>query len=392
VKALEELGVGRPSTYATIMGTIQDRGYVRKKGSALVPSWTAFAVVTLLERHFSQLVDYAFTARMEDDLDEIAARHQERVPWLRHFYFGDGVPGLRALVTDHLAEIDARDVNSIPLGSDAEDRDIVVRVGRYGPYLQRGEDRASLPEDLAPDELSVDKATELLDAPASDRVLGTDAASGLAVSVRTGRFGAYVQLGEQQDGGPKPARASLFKTMTPETVTLDEAVQLLSLPRVVGVDPDDGVEITAQNGRYGPYIKKGNDSRSLDNEAQLLTIGLDEALHILAQPKRRRGRAAAPAAPLRELGPDPVSGDPIVVKDGRYGPYATDGTTNASLRDGDAVETLTLERAAHLLQVRRETAPAKARPRKARAKSEAATKKAGGTRKAARAKKAGGTT
>ena len=365
VKTLEELGVGRPSTYASTIGTIQDRGYVWKKGTALVPSWTAFAVVTLLERHFPELVDYAFTARLEDDLDDIANREQQRVPWLRDFYFGvNSEPGLKALVTDHLDAIDARDVNSIPISDD-----IVVRVGRYGPYLQRGDERASLPEDLAPDELTPERAEELLAAPQGPRELGTDPATGLQVTVRSGRFGAYVQLGELVEGSKeKPPRASLFKSMTPDAVTVDQALALLTLPRVVGVDPADGGEITAQNGRYGPYIKKANDSRSIDAEEQLLTITLDEALAILAQPKRGRGvRAAKP--PLKELGPDPVSGRPIVVKEGRFGPYVTDGETNATLsvRIGDTPENVTAERAASLLQTRRDLGPPKkkAKPRKA---------------------------
>jgi DNA topoisomerase-1 len=398
VKALEELGVGRPSTYASIMGTIQDRGYVWKKGSALVPTWTAFAVVHLLENHFPQLVDYAFTARMEDDLDEIAERQQERVPWLRHFYFGNGTPGLKTLVTDHLGEIDAREINSIPLGADEQGREVVVRVGRYGPYLQRDEDRASIPEDLPPDELGIDKATELLDAPSGDRVLGTDPATNLAVFVRTGRFGAYVQLGEQEDGGTKPQRSSLFKTMSSETVTLEDALQLLSLPRLVGVDPADGAEVTALNGRYGPYVKKGAESRSLVGEEQLLTITLPEALEILAQPKRGRGRAA-PAPPLRELGADPTSAAPIVIKDGRFGPYVTDGETNASLKsaEGDTVEGLTLERGLELLRVRREAGPAKGRRAKkagakkagaAKATAEKSAEKSTGASKATAAKKA----
>jgi DNA topoisomerase-1 len=383
VKALEELGVGRPSTYASIMGTIQDRGYVWKKGAALVPSWTAFAVVNLLERHFPQLVDYEFTARMEDDLDEIADRHQERVPWLRHFYFGDGSPGLKALVTDHLAEIDAREINSIPLGADAEGRDLVVRVGRYGPYLQRGDDRASLPDDVAPDELTIERATELLDAPSGDRIVGDDPATGLPVSVRSGRFGAYVQLGEQEDGGPKPRRSSLFKTMSPESLTLDQALALLSLPRTVGSDPADGGEITAHNGRYGPYVKKGSESRSLGTEDDLLTVTVPEALELLAQPKRGRGRAA-PAPPLRELGEDPASGRAMVIKDGRYGPYVTDGETNASLKaaEGDAVETITLARAAALLQARREAGPPK-KKRAAKKATKATAKAAKATTKAA---------
>jgi len=359
VKALEDLGVGRPSTYASIIGTIQDRGYVWKKGTALVPSWTAFAVVTLLERHFPHLVDYAFTARLEDDLDEIASRDQERVPWLRDFYFGDGngEPGLKALVTDHLDEIDAREVNSIPIGDD-----LVVRVGRYGPYLQRGDERVSIPDDIAPDELTPERAAELLAAPQGPRVVGTDPATGLPITVRSGRFGAYVQRGEQEEGSKhKPARASLFKGMDPATVTIDEAVALLSLPRVVGRDPADGEEITAQNGRFGPYLKKGSDSRSLASEEQLLTIGLDEALAVFAQPKRGRGSVAR--APLKELGPDPHSGQPIVVKEGRYGPYVTDGETNATLsaRTSDTPENVTLERAATLLQERRDAGPTQKR-------------------------------
>jgi DNA topoisomerase-1 len=391
VKALEELGVGRPSTYATMVGTVQDRGYVFKKGTALVPSWTAFAVTNLLERHFPHLVDYAFTARLEDDLDEIANRHQERVPWLREFYFGNGAGdrGLKALVTDHLDEIDAREVNSIPIGVDDAGRDLVVRVGRYGPYVQRGDDRASVPEDLAPDELTPERATELLDAPQGPRALGTDAATGDEITVRTGRFGAYVQRGDVPDGSKeKPARASLFKAMTPETVTLEEALSLLSLPRVVGADPADGVEITAQNGRFGPYIKKGGDSRSLGTEEELLTVDLPQALAILAQPKRGRGAVAKP--PLRELGPDPVSGRPMIVKEGRFGPYVTDGETNATLsaRAGDTPENITAERAASLLQVKREAGPPQKRGRKA-----APAKKAGAAKKTvakkAPAKKAG---
>ncbi|GAC1518191.1 MAG: type I DNA topoisomerase [Acidimicrobiales bacterium] len=385
VKALEDLGVGRPSTYASTIGTIQDRGYVWKKGTALVPSWIAFAVVTLLERHFPALVDYAFTARLEDDLDEIANKTQERVPWLRDFYFGEAagadgaeaLPGLKALVTDRLDEIDARDVNSIPIGADPDGVDIVVRVGRYGPYLQRGDDRASLPEDLAPDELTAERAVELLAAPQGPRELGTDPATGLGVTVRSGRFGAYVQLGDIEEGSKiKPPRSSLFKSMTPETVTFEQALQLLSLPRVVGVDPADGVEITAQNGKYGPYIKKGTDSRSIAEEEQLLSLTLDDALAILAQPKRGRGQGVA-KPPLKELGPDPVSGRPMVVKDGRFGPYVTDGETNASLqaRAGDTVEEITPERGAELLRVRREAGPPNKRGAKKVAAKKVAAKK-----------------
>jgi len=399
IKALEDLGVGRPSTYASILGTIQDRGYVWKKGTALVPSWTAFAVVTLLERHFPHLIDYAFTARLEDDLDEIANRTQERVPWLRDFYFGVDAddPGLKALVTDHLDEIDARDVNSIPVGTDLDGRDLVVRVGRYGPYLQRGDDRASLPDDLAPDELTPERAVELLAAPQGPRQLGTDPVSGEEVTVRSGRFGAYVQLGDQPEGSKvKPRRASLFKTMAPESVTLEQALALLELPRSIGVDPSDGQEITAQNGRFGPYLKKGSDSRSLGSEEDLLTIDLPAALAVFAQPKRGRGAVAKP--PLKELGLDPVSGRPIVVKEGRFGPYVTDGETNATLstRAGDTTENVTPERAASLLQTRRESGPPAKRATRGAAKKTSAAKrapatKAGASKKVGAAKKAGAT-
>jgi DNA topoisomerase-1 len=406
VKALEELGVGRPSTYASIIGTILERGYVWKKGSALVPSFTAFAVVGLLERYFGDLVDYGFTAAMEDDLDKIASGANEALPWLTRFYFGedrqaadDHGLGLKRLVAEHLGDIDAREVNSIPIGTDAEGRDIVVRVGRYGPYLQRGEDRAQVPDDLAPDELTVERATELLDAPSGDRVLGTDPATGLPVLVRSGRFGPYVQLGEAVEGGDKPRTASLFRSMSPETVTVEQALELLRLPRVVGVDPSDGQEIVALNGRFGPYLKRGSDTRSLASEEQLLTVTVDEALALFAQPKTRRGRQ--PAAPLKELGPDPTTGEPMVLRDGRFGPYVTDGTTNASLRRGDDPETVTAERAAELLAERRAAAPAPRRGRTARSAGAAATgskktagakKAAGATKKAAGSKKAAGAT
>ncbi|HEY7793810.1 MAG TPA: type I DNA topoisomerase [Gaiellaceae bacterium] len=358
VQALEERGIGRPSTYASIIGTILDRGYVFKRGTALVPSFLAFAVTGLLEQHFGRLVDYGFTAQMEDDLDRIAAGDEERVDWLRRFYFGggDGDEGLHALVSD-LGEIDARAVNSLPIGDG-----IVLRVGRYGPYVERGDERASVPEDLAPDELTVEKATELLAAPSSDRVLGTHPEWGREIAVRTGRYGPYVTEVLEEGADGKPRAASLFHSMSPETVSLDEAVRLLSLPRSLGADPADGEEVTAQNGRYGPYVKKGTESRSLESEEQLFTIGLDEALALLAQPKQRRGRGQA-KPPLRELGPDPVSGKPVVLKEGRFGPYVTDGETNASLRRGDEPETVTIERAAELLADRRSKGPAPKRRR-----------------------------
>ncbi len=309
VKALEEMGVGRPSTYASILGTIQERGYAWKKGAALVPSWTAFAVVTLLERHFTDLVDYAFTARMEDDLDSIATGGEKRVPWLSRFYFGtadDDQPGtgLKAMVNDRLDEIDPREVNAIPIGTDDLGREIAVRVGKYGPYLSRDKDTAPVPDGVAPDELTVAKAEELLDKPSGDRILGTDGLSGLPVIVRDGRYGPYVQLGDAEGGGKaaKPRTASLFKRMSIETVTLDDALRLLTIPRVLGVDPADGQEISAQNGRYGPYVKKGSESRSLDDEDRLFSVTLDEALALLAQPKAR-GDGRRPPPPCGSSAP-----------------------------------------------------------------------------------------
>ncbi len=381
VKKLEELEVGRPSTYASIMRTIQDREYVWKRGSALVPSFKAFAVVTLLEEHFPDLVDYAFTAEMENDLDEIALGGEERVPWLTRFYFGaDDDPGLKAKVSDRLDRIDARAVNSIPIGVDPEGQAIVARVGRYGPYLERGEARASIPNDILPDELTVERALELINAPQGDRELGTHPQTGQPIFVKNGRFGPYVQLGERdEEAGIKPKMESLFKTMDPDTVTLEQALELLSLPRVVGVD-ELGQEILARNGRYGPYIgrtvidgdKEKADSRSLETEKQLFTISEPEARALFAQPKRRRGQQAAkPGVPV---GIDPATDKPMELKEGRFGPYVTDGATNASLRKGDDPETITIERASELLADRRAAGPAKKR-KKAAKKKKTATKK-----------------
>jgi DNA topoisomerase-1 len=420
VKAMEELGVGRPSTYASVIATVLDRGYVWKKGTALVPSFTAFAVVGLLERYFGDLVDYGFTASMEDDLDAIASGAAEALPWLTRFYFGsnNGQPngsvsgngsggvsqvermGLKHEVATYLGEIDAREINSIPLGVGSDGQEIVARVGRYGPYLQRGDDRVSIPDDLAPDELTPERAESLLEAPSSDRVLGNDPDTGLPIQVRAGRFGPYIQLGEIVDGGPKPKTASLFASMSPATITLDEALELLKIPRLVGVDSATNEEIVAHNGKFGPYVKKGTDSRSLVSEQQILDVTVDEAMALFAQAKTRRGRAAA--GPLREMGADPDTGSPMVVKDGRFGPYVTDGTTNASLRKGDDVDELTVERAAELLAERRaagpstrKKAPAKKRAvkKKAPAKSAVAKKKAPaqaavGKKKASASKKA----
>ncbi|MGY1812979.1 type I DNA topoisomerase [Blastococcus sp. SYSU D00820] len=385
VARLEELGIGRPSTYASIMQTIQDRGYVWKKGAALVPSFVAFAVVNLLEQHFAQLVDYDFTASLEEELDEIANGALHRVDWLTEFYFGgEGrhagaiaqAGGLKQVIGQRLEEIDARGVNSIPLRATGPNGEpVVVRVGRYGPYLQAGgEDgpRISIPEDLAPDELTSEKVAELLAAPSSDRELGTDPESGLPVVVKAGRYGPYVTTVVPEGSKAAPRTASLFSSMSPETVTLEDALKLLTLPRTVGTAPD-GEEIQALNGRYGPYLKKGTDSRSLPSEEALFTTTLDEALAIFAQPKQRGRRAAA--APLKELGNDPVTQGAVTVREGRFGPYVTDGETNASLRKGDDVESITLERAAELLADRRSrpAATKKKATKKATAKKTAAT-------------------
>ena len=381
VKELEDREIGRPSTYASIIGTILDRGYVFKKGTALVPSFLAFAVVTLLERHFGQLVDYEFTARMEDALDCISRGETERVPWLRRFYFGaDGdagnEQGLKDLVSD-IGDIDARDVSSFPL----PDSDIVVRVGRYGPYLERDGQRVNVPEDMAPDELTVEKAEELLSQPNADVTLGTDPATGHVLVAKAGRFGPYVTEQLPEDSKDKPRTASLLKSMALDTVTLDDAVKLLSLPRTLG--ELDGEPVTAQNGRYGPYVKKGTDSRSLESEDQLFTLTLAEAKEMFAQPKARGRGARATVPPLRELGADPATGKPMVIKDGRFGPYVTDGETNASLRKGDEVAAVTDQRAAELLADRR-TAPPSPRRRASAPRASATTrKKAGSTARSA---------
>src|SRR5215471_9237836 len=355
VKELEDREIGRPSTYASIIGTILDRGYVFKKGTALVPSFLAFAVVTLLERHFAHLVDYDFTARMEEGLDEIARGEAARVPWLRRFYFGtDGEEGLKQLVSD-LGDIDAQNVSSFPLAG----TDIVVRVGRYGPYLERDGLRVNVPGDIAPDELTPERAAELFDRPSSDVALGTDPETGYQVVAKSGRFGPYVTEVLPEGATGKPRTSSLLKSMSLDTVTLDDALRQLTLPRTLG--ELDGEAVTVQNGRYGPYVKKGSDSRSLDSEEQLFTVTLAEAKERFDQPKTRGGRAAAP--PLRELGEDPSSSRPIVIKEGRYGPYVTDGETNASLRRGDDVDSITVQRAIELLAERRAAGPAAPRRR-----------------------------
>ena len=373
VRALEERGIGRPSTYAATISVIQDRGYVEKKGSALVPSWLAFSVVKLLEEHFGTLVDYEFTADMEAGLDRIAAGNTDRVHWLGDFYYGKSgsfdtpVEGGLKATLDNLGDIDARAINTVPIGNGID-----LRMGQYGPYIERaveGSDtpqRANVPADLAPDELTLEKAEELMARAKDDgRVLGRDPDSGFEILAKDGRYGPYVTENLELDEAtkalpktkqPKPRTASLFKDMDLATVTLEDALKLLSLPRVVGKDAE-GVEITAQNGRYGPYLKKGTDSRSLETEAQLFTITEEEALALYAQPKRR-GRAAA-KPPIAELGVDPTSEKPIVIKDGRFGMYITDGTTNVTLRKDESPETMTHERAVERLAEKRAKGPAK---------------------------------
>ncbi|MET3807051.1 DNA topoisomerase-1 [Nakamurella sp. UYEF19] len=431
IKALEDLGIGRPSTYTSIIRTITERGYAWRKGQALVPSWIAFAVVGLLEQHFARLVDYDFTAAMEDELDGIAEGRLGRTDWLSGFYFGgDTGPegsvsragGLKKLVGENLEAIDAREVNSLPLLKDSKGRQVTVRVGRYGPYLERpalpvdGVDlaadsaadgsvdaagdtptapvmeRANLPEDLAPDEVTAEVAEALFDqAEIGDAELGPDPVSGNMIVAKDGRYGPYVTEVLPEDAptkgknAVKPRTASLFKSMSLETIDLAGALQLLTLPRVVGNDPASGEEITAQNGRYGPYLRKGTDSRSIAAEEALFTVTLEEALALYAQPKTR-GRQAAAAAPLREVGVDPVSGKPMVIKDGRFGPYVTEGETNASLRKGDEVDTITVERCSELLAERRARGPAPKRVVKktpAAKKAPAAKKPAASTAKAA---------
>jgi DNA topoisomerase-1 len=381
VKELEARGIGRPSTYASVIQTIQDRGYVWRKGTALVPSWTAFAVVQLLEQHFGTLVDYDFTARMEEDLDAIARGEAESTPWLSDFYFGhEGGPsalapdgeaapnggrarqldgeavGLHALVEERLPDIDARSLNSIPIGEDpSTGQAVTLRVGRYGPYVQRADQTGAVPDDLAPDELTVEVALGLIERQnAPDQVVGEDPATGVPIIAKDGRYGPYVQLGEPVEGSKKkPRTASLFRSMSLETITLDDALKLLSLPRIVGTD-DDGTEIVAANGRFGPYLKKGDDTRSLASEDELFTVTVDQAKALFAQPKRR-GRAQP--TPIATLGEHPDTKAPINMFEGRYGPYVTDGTTNASLPKGKDPSTVTLDDAIGLILARAAAGP-----------------------------------
>jgi DNA topoisomerase-1 len=388
VKKLEELGIGRPSTWASIIQTVQDRGYVWKKGQALVPTWTAFAVVQLLERHFGTLVDYQFTAGVEEDLDEISQKLLAKDEWLRDFYFGHGDDlGLKRLIEMNIAGIDAAEINSFTLGADPATGEVVsVKPGKYGPYVKRGDENASVPDSLTPDELTLDMALRLLAMPKSDEPIGE--LDGLPVFAKNGRFGPYVQWGTMEQpplGMEKPKMISLFKTMVLDRITMHDAEQLLTLPRTLGVDPSDGETITAQNGKFGPYLQKGKDYRTIDNEERLLTITLDEALAIYALPKVfRRGRAASPnSGPLREFGTDPVSGRPVVAKDGKFGIYITDGEVNASLGKGDRLEDMLAERAYELLVLRREAMIEKGQVPGARSTGRKTAKKAAAPKKAA---------
>jgi DNA topoisomerase-1 len=406
VKQLEELGIGRPSTYASIISTIIDRGYVTPRGQALVPNWIAFSVVRLLEEYFNDLVQYDFTAGMEDDLDRIADGKENRVEWLTGFYFGSPEQrGLRTVI-DNLGEIDAREINSIRIADD-----VTLRIGKYGPYLEApGADadtprRVNIPQDLAPDELTAEKARELIDAPVvGDRVIGVHPVTGKEIVAKDGRFGPYVteldpelppaepefvldkKTGELKEKkakkvvAVKPRTASIFKSMDLATIDLDTAVRLLDLPRVVGTDPELGLEITAQNGKFGPYLKRGTDTRSLTAEEQIFEIDLAGALELYSQPKYG-GRSASSA--LKEFEADPVSGKPIRIKDGRFGVYVTDGTTNATIPRGETIDEIDFERAVQLLADKRakgpakkpvaKKAPAKKTPAKSAAKKPAAT-------------------
>lgn len=413
VKRLEELRIGRPSTWASIIQTVQDRGYVWKKGQALVPTWTAFAVIRLLEEHFEALVDYEFTASTEHDLDAIAKGERQKDKWLQRFYWGDqgddSVPaitaeagdgedallGLKRLVEENLDHIDAAEINTFPLGNDPDGNAVVAKPGKYGPYVKRGEDTASVPDDLAPDELTVRKAIELLNAPKMDDPIGE--LDGLPVFAKNGRYGPYVQWGDHDNPPPsmdKPKMSSLFQTMVFESITMDDAEKLLQLPRHLGDDPDDGIPIFANNGRYGPYVMKEKDYRNIDSEDRLLEITLDEALKIFSEPKvyKRGGRNLAAKGPLKEFGVDPVSEKNVTAKDGRFGVYVTDGETNASLGKGDRLEEISPERAYELLAIRREAIiakggtpgkKAKATKKKAAAKKKAANKKSAAKKRVA---------
>ena len=404
VRELEERGIGRPSTYASIISTIQDRGYVHRRGTTLVPNFIAFAVIRLLEEHFPELVDFDFTARMEDRLDAVAAGEIDSRPWLRAFYFGDndgpeggtgtkdvGI-GLKGRIAGGWEVIDAREVSSIPLGLDDEGREIAVRVGRYGPYVQAGNSdlRASIPEDFDPDEISIERALEFLrEAELGDRVLGQDPDTGLPIYAKTGRFGPYVQVGEDDANGGKPRRGSLWPQMSMETLSLDNALLILSFPRVLGVHPETGIEVTVQDGPNGPYVKSGTDSRSLQDHDHLASVTLEEAVRILAEP-RTRGRGASTPSILAAVGDHPVTKLPLTVRKGRFGPYVTDGVVNASLPQGRDPERITIDDAIELIAAREQRlreqgqdprAPKPARKRSSSARS--GSSKSGSRRRSA---------
>ena len=377
VKKLEELGIGRPSTYANILKVIVDRGYVWKKGQALVPSWTAFAVVRLLTQHFASIVDDRFTAIVEEELDEIARGERDRGKWLREFYFGNGkeLPGIFPVTEAAKDSIDAREINGFIVGRHPDTGEMIeVRPGKYGPYVRSGERTAGVPEDLTPEDLTVTKAVELLNAPSNDEPIGM--LDNLPVYVKSGRYGPYIQLGDRSDDkdAPLPKTASLFPVMKPAEVTMEVATKLLSLPRVIGADPSDGVEITAQSGRYGPYITKAKDSRTLASHDEIFTITIEQALALLAEP-RKFGRRGPAKPPLREFGNDPISARPVVAKDGKFGTYITDGETNASLTRGDRLEHMSPERAFELLAARRANPPQPKTKAKPRAKAKPAAPK-----------------
>jgi len=397
VQKLEELGIGRPSTYAAIVSRIIDQGYVWKRGSALVPHFLAFTVTRLMEENFTQLVDYDFTASLEEVLDEIANGEQGRLEVLKRFYFGEKTegsifPGLAPLVSVY-GDIDARAMASLPI----EGHEGIIRVGKYGPYLERGEgetlQRANIPQDLAPDEMTAEKAEELFNAPSGERELGIDPETERVIMAKTGRYGPYFTevLPEGSPKKEKPRTASLFSTMDVEQVTLDDALRMFTLPREIGLDPTEGEPITAQNGRYGPYLLKGKDSRTLPDEESIFSCTLEEALALFAQPKLRRGRGQA-AGPLKVVGVDPSTQKEVVVREGRFGIYITDGETNASLRGGDSVETISIERASDLLAERRAAGPSVKKPAARKAAAEKAPAKKKSTAKKKAAKKTVGTT
>ncbi len=378
IKELEKLGIGRPSTWATIVDVVLSRDYAFKKGTALVPSFLAIGVTGLLEGYFSHLVDYEFTANLEDDLDAISRGEKDNLDKLRNFYFGDQslTKGLKDLVTQGEETIDPREVCGIALGTDAQDRKVEIRIGRWGPFLSNGETRASIPEGVAFDELTVEKAESILaDAAKGPASLGNDPETNEPIYLKKGRFGPYVQRGEMVEGGEKPKMASLLPGMAPDSVTLETALQLLSLPRTVGKNPENDADITIQNGRFGPYIKCGTESRTIPSDESPFSVTLERAIELLKQP-RTRGRQASQPKTLKELGKHPRSGDNVSIKSGRYGPYVTDGTTNASLPQGGDPETLTMEQAVELLDARAAKGPAKGRRRAAKPKAAAKAKEA----------------